>query len=144
MVVRWWLIILSLGQVFGITRQALWCQTIIWVTEFSNAPKNHYGVFVFLHSLPLTVAFRLEYVLFYPVYTKVTTFFLSRRFRYGSSLINTFGGNWCQDIKNALVVLHPSCKTTFPSPGQVHGNPSRVCKNDLGLYCLLRPICLNT
>ena len=25
--------------------------------------------------------------------------------------------------------LTPPCKTTFPSPGRVHGNPGRVCKN---------------
>ena len=24
----------------------------------------------------------------------------------------------------------PPCKTTFPSPGRVHGNPGRVCKNN--------------
>ena len=27
------------------------------------------------------------------------------------------------------VVLHPSCRTTFPSPGWVHGNPSWVWKS---------------
>ena len=27
-------------------------------------------------------------------------------------------------------ILHPSCKTPFPSPGRVHGNPGRVCKKD--------------
>ena len=26
------------------------------------------------------------------------------------------------------VVLHPPCKTTFPSPGRIHGNSGRVCK----------------
>ena len=26
------------------------------------------------------------------------------------------------------VVLHPLCKTTFPSPGRVHGNSGRVCE----------------
>ena len=29
------------------------------------------------------------------------------------------------------VVLHPSCKMTFPSPGRVHGNPSWVCKKNV-------------
>ena len=44
---------------------------------------------------------------------------------------------WRQNVKIVIltsctrVVLHPSCKTTFPSSGQVHGNPSRVCKNSM-------------
>ena len=33
------------------------------------------------------------------------------------------------------VVLNPWCKTTFPSPGQIHGNSSRVCKNNLSENC---------
>ena len=41
------------------------------------APKNHYGFF-FLHTLPSTIAFRLEYVLFYQFYTKITTFFIRK------------------------------------------------------------------
>ena len=27
--------------------------------------------------------------------------------------------------------LTPPCKTTKPSPGRVHGNPGRMCKNQL-------------
>ena len=42
--------------------------------NFQFAPKNHYG-FVFLHTLPSTIAFRLEYVLFYQFYAKIATFF---------------------------------------------------------------------
>ena len=41
--------------------------------NFQFAPKNHYGFF-FLHTLPLTIAFRFEYVLFYQFYAKITTF----------------------------------------------------------------------
>ena len=37
-------------------------------------PKNHYGFF-FLHTLPMTISFKLEYVLFYQFYAKITTFF---------------------------------------------------------------------
>ena len=38
------------------------------------------------------------------------------------------------DVKTVIltsctrVILHPSYKTTFPSPGLVHGDPGRVCK----------------
>ena len=33
-----------------------------------------------MHSLPSTVAFRLEYVLFYQFYSKITTFFNEEKF----------------------------------------------------------------
>ena len=113
--------------------------------NFQFAPKNHYGFF-FLHTLPSTIAFRLEYVLFYQFYAKITTFFNQEKF-FTTPLwyidIETFGGNWQEidvrmsknDVKIIVplscttVVLQPSCKTTFPSPGRVHGNPRRVCKN---------------
>ena len=42
---------------------------------------------------------------------------------------------WRQNLKIVIltsctrVVLHTSCKTTFPSHGRVHGSPGRVCKN---------------
>ena len=36
------------------------------------------------------------------------------------------------------VVLHPSCKTTFPIPSLVHENPGRVCKKT-GFSTLLPP-----
>ena len=53
--------------------------------------------------LPSTVAFRLEYVLFYQVYAKITTFFDHEMF--GTALllyidVEMFGGNWRQDVKN--------------------------------------------
>ena len=41
---------------------------------------NHYGFF-FLHTLPSTVAFRLEYVFFFfQFYAKITTFFDQEKF----------------------------------------------------------------
>ena len=91
--------------------------------------------FFFLHTLPLTIAFKLEYVLFYQFYAKITTFFDQEKFGMAPLLytdVETFGGNWCennvktskrhQNVKIVVltsctrVVLHPSCKTTFPSP----------------------------
>ena len=62
---------------------------------FQFAPKNHYG-FIFLYTLPSTIAFRLEYVLFYQFYTKITTFFDQERFGTAPLLyvdVETFGGN---------------------------------------------------
>ena len=66
--------------------------------NFQFAPKNHYGFF-FLHSPPLTIAFRLEYVLFYHIYAKIylTTFFDQEKFSTAPLLYNdaeTFGENW--------------------------------------------------
>ena len=114
--------------------------------NFQFAPKNYYGLF-FLHTLPSTIAFRLEYVLFYQFYAKITTFFDQERFGTAALLyvdVETFWRKktstcqkWRQNVKIVIltsckrVVLHPSCKTTFPSPGRVHGNPCRVRKNDL-------------
>ena len=46
---------------------------------------------------------------------------------------------WRQKIKIIILtlcttfILHPSCKTTFPSPGPVHGNSGQVCKKSLYL-----------
>ena len=105
--------------------------------NFRFAPNNHYGFF-FLHTLPSTIAFRLEYVLFYQFYAKITTFFNEKKF--GTALLlyvdvwRKLTWKWRQDVKIVKltsctrVVLHPSCKTTFPIPGRVHGNPCRVCK----------------
>ena len=115
--------------------------------NFQFAPHNHYGFF-FLHTLPSTIAFRLEYVLFYQFYAKITTFFDQDKFGTAPFLyvhVETFGGNSREnDVKKSKndvktsnvviltsctrVVLHPSCKTTFPSPGRVHGNAGRICK----------------
>ena len=78
-------------------------------------------------------------------YANITTFFDQEKVQYGYSLIRWRWNiwqkptwKWRQDVKNDVripiltsctrVVLHPSCKTTFPSPGRVHGNPGRVCK----------------
>ena len=47
--------------------------------NFQFAPKNHYGFF-FLHTLPSTIAFKLEYVLFYQFCAKITTFFDQEKF----------------------------------------------------------------
>ena len=37
--------------------------------DFQFAPNNHYGFF-FLHTLPSTIAFRLEYVFVYQFYAE--------------------------------------------------------------------------
>ena len=49
----------------------------------------------FLHTLPLTIAFRLEYVLFYQFYCKTTTFFNQEKFGTAPLLyvdVEMFGG----------------------------------------------------
>ena len=101
--------------------------------NFQSALKNHYGFFfLHLHTLPSTIAFRLEYVLFYKFYAKTTTFFVQEKFGMAPLLyieVKAFGGNWREnDVKmsNILtswmrVVLHLLCKTTFPCLCRVHG-----------------------
>ena len=70
---------------------------------------------------------------------KATTFFDQEKFGTAPLLyvdVETFGRKlmwkWRQDVKNDVkIVMHESsytsCKTSFPSPGWVHGNPGRVC-----------------
>ena len=47
--------------------------TVIRVTYFQFTPNNHYRFF-FLHTLPSTIVFKLEYALFYQFYLEITTF----------------------------------------------------------------------
>ena len=90
----------------------------------------------FLHKLLLTIAFRLEYVLFYQVYAKITTIFDQEIFNLAPLLyadIERFGGNRRKnDIKKSKMmskrenrhadIMHikasytPSCKTWFFLP----------------------------
>ena len=98
----------------------------------------------FLHSLPWTIAFRFEYMLFYQFYAKITTFFDQEKFGVAPVLyvdVQTFGGNRREnDVKSNVrivilmsctrFILHPSYKTTFLSPGWVYGNPGQVCKKN--------------
>ena len=102
--------------------------------------------YLFLHTLPSTIAFRHEYVLFYRVYAKITTFFNQEKFGTATLLyvdVEMFGRNGCEnDVKIVIltscrrVFLHPPCKT-FPSPCRVHRNPSWVSKEvffSIGIY----------
>ena len=136
MIVRCGLKILSWGQLFGIMRLDKWCRTVIPSDEIFNMPWTT----IFLHTLPSTIAFRLEYVLFDQFYTEITVFFDQEMF--GSVLFKTlrlkmFEGKlmstWHQKSsswRHAHASSYtPPCKTTFPCPGQVHGNSGWVCKN---------------
>ena len=78
-------------------------QLLEW-QNFRFAPKNHYGFF-FLYSLPLTIVFRLEYVLFYQLYAKITTFFDQEKSGTAPLIdvdVETFGWNWREnDVKTS-------------------------------------------
>ena len=66
------------------------------VTEFSICTEEPLWLF-FLHTLPSRTAFRLEYMLLYQVYAKITTFFYQEKFGTAPLLyvdVETFGGNW--------------------------------------------------
>ena len=86
--------------------------------NFQFAPKNHYWFF-FLQTLPSTTAFRLEYVLFYQFYTKITTFFNQEKFDMAPLLyidVKTFGGNWRENgmktskwHQNVKIIILTSC-----------------------------------
>ena len=88
---------------------------------------------LFLHTLPSTIAFRLENVLFYQVYLKIATIFDQEKFGTAPLLyvdVEKFGGNWREnDVKTSKMtskcqnrrtdVMHesrhkPSCKTYTP------------------------------
>ena len=78
--------------------------------NFQFAPKNLYGFF-FLHTLPSTSAFRLEYVLFYQFYTKITIFFYQEKFGMAPLLyvdIKTFGQNWSENDVNTSKMMSKS------------------------------------
>ena len=111
--------------------------------NFQFAPKNHYG---FLHTLPSTIAFRLDYVLFYKFYAKYLHFSIKKRFVLkGNRLSYALTSkrlaetdvkmtSRCQnDIKTSKSTYwrhaRESSYTPHVSSGRVHGNPGRVCKN---------------
>ena len=76
--------------------------------NFQFEPNNNYRFF-FLHTLLSTIAFRLEYVLFYQFYAQNNYFFFrSRNVRLATLLyveIETFGGNWREnDIKTSKLI----------------------------------------
>ena len=83
---------------------AEWCRTVIQVTEFSICTQG-----------PLWIPF-LAYSSFNNCILTWIRVVLSKMMSKSSY--------W----RHARVVLHPSCKTTFPSPGRVHGNCSWVCQ----------------
>ena len=107
--------------------------------NFQFAPNNHYRFF-FLHTLPSTIAFRLECVLFCHIYAEITTFSIKRcsvRFLSKTLASKCLAENRRQDVENDVETsklsswrnARESSETTFSSPGRVHGNDGRVCKN---------------
>ena len=73
--------------------------------NFQFEPNNHCRFF-FLHTLLSTIAFRLEYVVFYQFYVTITTFLDQEMFRLAPLLYvddERFGGKWREnDIKNYI------------------------------------------
>ena len=72
--------------------------------NFQFAPNYHYGFF-FLHTLPSTIAFRLEYMLFYHINAEITTFSIKRcsvRFLSNTLTSKRLKENWRQhDVKTS-------------------------------------------
>ena len=77
----------------------------------------------FLHTLFSTVAFRLEYVLFYQFYAKITTIFDQEKFGMAPLLyvdVEMFGGNQCQnrhtDVMHEGRLTPPHVRRHFLAP----------------------------
>ena len=82
--------------------------------NFQFELNNHYRFF-FLHTLFSTIAFRLEYVLFYKFYAKITTFFDQEMFGLAQLLyvdVKRFGGNDFKTSKSHTDVMHDSRLTS--------------------------------
>ena len=122
---------------------------LMWISypewrNFQFAPDSHFGLF-FLHTPSSSTAFNFKPVNL-SFYTKISTFFGQEKFGSASTFdvdVVTFGRklrqkptscqNWRRDVKktfwrDARESSYTPFKTTFHSPGRVHGNSSRVCK----------------
>ena len=114
--------------------------------NFQFATNNHYGFF-FLYTLPSQLHLCLKICYFIKITLKQLHFSIKRcsvRFLPKTLTSKRFAENdvnmtsrlpiWCQNVKIVIltsctkVVLHPSCKPTFPSPGRVHGNSGRYAR----------------
>ena len=92
--------------------------------NFQFASKNHYG-FIFLHTLLSKIVFKTFHMR-YCINITWTIYMIGSVSIYDVD-VETFGGKWRQNLTSCTrLVLHPSCKTTFPSLGRVHGNSGRV------------------
>ena len=89
--------------------------------NFQFAPNDHYR-FYFLHILPSTIAFRLEYILFYQFYSKITTCFDQEMFglapvQYLAS--KRLAETWHKDVKsgkNVKIIILTSCTRVVLHP----------------------------
>ena len=96
--------------------------------NFQFAPNNHYGFF-FLHTLPSTIAFRLEYVLIYQFYTEMTTVFN----RFGSYL-RCWRWNVLRKItSNVTIDVLTSCTSRLTRPPPPPPHATRVRRHFLAL-----------
>ena len=79
MVLRCGLKIPSQGLLFGITGLAEWCRTVNPSDGIFNSHRTTImDSFYFWHTFPSTIAFKLEYALFYQFYAKITVFFFHK------------------------------------------------------------------
>ena len=122
--------------------------------EFSIRTEQPLQILFFLHALLSIITIRLEYVLFYQFYTKITTFssikkcsvwllpytLTSKSLAETDVKMKSRHQKWRLNVKFVTLtsctrnVLHPSFKMTFPSPGRIHGNSGRVCKKKAFLH----------
>ena len=119
-------------KLFGITRPDSYPE---W-QNFPFAPNNHYGFF-FLRTLPSTIAFKLEYVLYYEFYAKIAQFAVKNCLVRPKSLAENDIKTDVNKASTSRFVLrprpHPWVKTTLPYIGQLCGNSGWVCKKRMPL-----------
>ena len=104
------------------------CAKVIQSDGIFNSHLKHYGIF-FLHTVPSTITFRLQYVLSNLCWNNYI--FRSRDVRFLRRWRLKVW--WKTDINMTSKLASPRhartpCKTKFPSPGWIHGNSGRVCK----------------
>ena len=94
----------------SVRTEALWCRTV-----FSSHRTTIIDSFL-LHTLSLTIVFKLEYALFYHFYTKISSFSIKKcRYDVLTSCMRSSYTPWY--------------KTEISRTGENHGKPCRVCKN---------------
>ena len=117
-------------------RETIWhheARQISRMTEFSICTKQPLWI-LFLAS---TIAFQLEYVLFYEFYAKISQFAVKNCSVRPKFLAENDIKTDVKKTSTSRFVLrprpHPWVKTTLPCIGQLRGNSGRVCKKRMPL-----------
>ena len=110
-----------------------WCKTVIPSDVVFNLHrttiKDSFSCILFLwqQHLSLNVCYFVSFTLRYLHFWSRHVLFRSYIRCWHQNVWRKMTSRcWCHAWELSYT---PSCKTTFPSPGQVHGNSGQVCKN---------------